>query len=215
MATSCSAGDRSTATPAAIVAELASLKFKDVFNPYSDICEAHDRPDAPQIRRANLLVTFEAAASGVDELWIALEPGHRGARRTGLAMTDDRRLSQHAAHWSIDVRRATNDGPESEQTAGIVWGALQQRSGRVLLWNVFPLHCHEAGRPLSNRRHKSHERAACADLTASIIAMVNPARIVAIGREAHAAMAGGGFDSVAVRHPSYGGKADFLSGVLA
>lgn len=213
MVTSWSVGGSPNATPGSIVAELASLNFKDVFNPYSDICEAHDLPDAPQIRRANLLATFEAAASGVDELWIALEPGHRGARRTGLAMTDDQRLSQHAAHWSIDVRRATKDGPESEQTAGIVWGALQHRRGRVLLWNVFPLHCHEAGRPLSNRRHKSYERAACAALTASIVAMVNPARIVAIGREAQAAMAAGGFSSVGVRHPSYGGKADFLSGV--
>lgn len=165
------------------------------------------------IRRDNLLATFEAASSGVDELWIALEPGHRGARRTGLAMTDDRRLATHGSLWKVAVRRATRDGPESEQTAGIVWDALLSRPGRVLLWNVFPLHCHKPGRALSNRRHTRSERLACAELTADIVDMVSPRRIVAIGRDAQAAMAPSHPTRIPVRHPSYGGKAEFLAGV--
>lgn len=199
--------------PADLVGDLARLRFTDVFNPYSDVCPHHDLPDAPAIRRANLLSTFEAAASGIDELWIALEPGHRGARRTGLAMTDEQRLPVHASRWGVTVRRATRDGPETEQTAGIVWGALAGRSERILLWNVFPLHCHEPDRALSNRRHSARERNACRDLTEGMVAMVRPKRIVAIGRDAQSAMAGFGYQALAVRHPSYGGKAEFLLGV--
>ncbi|MFN3674495.1 MAG: uracil-DNA glycosylase [Sphingomonas pseudosanguinis] len=200
-------------TPARAVERLADLSFENVFNPYRDVCPHHDLPDAPAIRRDNLLATFEAASSGVDELWIALEPGHRGARRTGLAMTDDRRLATHGSLWKVAVRRATRDGPESEQTAGIVWEALLSRPGRVLLWNVFPLHCHKPGRALSNRRHTRSERLACAELTTDIVTMVSPRRIVAIGRDAQAAMAQSHPTRIPVRHPSYGGKAEFLAGV--
>ena len=94
-----------------------------------------------------------------------------------------------------------------------MWGALNGRTERILLWNVFPLHCHEPQRPLSNRRHSARERNACRHLTQGMVAMVRPKRIVAIGRDAQSAMANFGYGAHAVRHPSYGGKAEFLSGV--
>ena len=193
---------------------LARLRFPATFNPYADRCLEHDLPDAPQIRRHNLAATFEAAAGGVDAIWIALEPGHRGARRTGLAMTDDRLLTTHARRWGLrGIARATGSGPETEQTAGVVWGALANTSERVLLWNVFPLHCHLPAKALSNRRHTREEREACRDLTCAIIAMVNPGRIVAIGNDAQQAMSEFGHPCLRVRHPAYGGKAGFLAGV--
>lgn len=202
-------------TPLKAVETLAAMSFEDVFNPYADVCPHHDLPNAPQIRRGNLLATFEVAARGIDELWIALEPGHKGARRTGLAMTDDHRLAHHADRWKVSAERATRDGPEKEQTAGIVWEALSRTPKQVLLWNVFPLHCHASGRPLSNRRHTKAERRACAALTQSIIEMVGPQRIFAIGRDAQEAMIDVLPPCIPVRHPSYGGKAEFLAGVGA
>lgn len=201
-------------TPTKAVAALAALRFDDVFNPYSDLCEAYDLPQAPSIRRANLLATFEAASAGVDEVWLGLEPGHRGARRTGLAMTDERRLAAHGRRWNLKgIRRATRDGPETEQTAGIVWEALSQTRRKVLLWNVFPLHCHVADAPLSNRRHTRLEWLKCRDLLVGVVTMVNPRQIVAIGREAHSAVTSVGLKSLAVRHPARGGKAEFLTGI--
>jgi len=203
-------------TPERAVARLADLRFEGTFNPYAHQCPHHDLPDAPLIRRANLLATFAAAIGGVDAIWIALEPGHRGARRTGLAMTDDRHLAAHGQRWGlVDIRRATKSGPDTEQTAGIVWGALANSAQRVLLWNLFPLHCHLPGRPLTNRRHTRAEREACWDLTRGIVSMVKPSRIVAVGNDAHKAMAGIDPACVKVRHPSYGGKTDFLAGVTA
>ena len=65
-------------SPAGIVDELARLRFEDVFNPYSDVCAKYDRADAPAIRRSNLRLTLGQASKGVDEIWYALEPGHRG-----------------------------------------------------------------------------------------------------------------------------------------
>lgn len=199
-----------------IIERLAQMEFSDVFNPYRDLCELHDSRGAPEIRRRNLELTLAAAAGRVDELWLALEPGHRGARRTGLAMTDDKRLAQHADYWEIDgIKRATKSGPETEATAGIVWGALQRKGARVFLWNVFPLHAHRNGIPLSNRRHTPTERAACADVTRAIFEVLQPHRIFAIGKDAELGTKIMGVEAQYVRHPSYGGKVKFLEGIGA
>ena len=201
---------------AAIVGRLADLKFDNVFNPYSDLCPYHDLPDAPAIRRRNLGLTLDRAAGRVEEIWLALEPGHRGARRTGLAMTDDRRLTPHAKYWGIEgIARATKSGPETEGTAGIVWGALSRKGASAFLWNAFPLHSHQAKSPLSNRRHTPVEREACVDITLAILNLLKPKRVFAIGREAEVAAQTLGVAAEYVRHPSFGGKSDFLRGIGA
>lgn len=202
--------------PAVIVSRLANMKFANVFNPYGDLCPDYDLPDAPGIRRRNLELTLRRAAGGVDEIWFALEPGHRGARRTGLAMTDDRRLAQHAEYWSIEgVARATKSGPETEATAGIVWGALKRKSASAFLWNAFPLHSHQPNKPLSNRRHTSSEREACGGITLAIMDLLKPKRVFALGREAEIAAIALGITAKYVRHPSFGGKTEFLKGIGA
>jgi len=201
-------------SPAAIVERLARLRFDNVFNPYADVCEFCDREDAAAIRQANLRMTLEAASKGTAELWLALEPGHRGARRTGLAMTDDRRLQMHADHWGIEgIERATSSGPQTEATAGIVWSAVTMKDGPIFLWNVFPLHSHKHGHPLSNRRHTRSERVACNDVTLAIFELLQPDRVFAIGKDAYVATEELGIDAVRVRHPSFGGKMEFLEGI--
>lgn len=201
-------------TPTEIVNRLAQLRFDNVFNPYADICVAYDREDAAEIRRMNLLLTLEAASRGTAELWLALEPGHRGARRTGLAMTDDQRLQTHADRWGIHgIRQATKSGPQSEATAGIVWSAVAMKDVPIFLWNAFPLHSHDAENTLSNRRHTRAERLACDDVTIAIFELLKPDRVFAIGADAHVATGDLGIEAVRVRHPSFGGKTDFLNGI--
>ena len=68
---------------------------------------------------------------------------------------------------------------------------LERIGEPVLLWNAFPLHPHEASNPLSNRAHTRAEPDATWPLTAALIAMVRPQRIVAIGLDAVDALAAG------------------------
>ncbi len=77
--------------PREFVSTLKELKFENVFNPYVDRCVVHDLDDAPSRRATALLSLLEAAtATEVDALWIGRDLGHRGGRRTGLALTDSR-----------------------------------------------------------------------------------------------------------------------------
>lgn len=197
------------------VALVAELKFDDAFNPYSDICSDFDRPDATTIRQGNLVKVLEAAlATGVESVWIARDLGYRGGRRTGLALTDEAHLNAHAALLGVDDLRRSTLGPAAvERTATAIWRMLTEIGRPIFLWNVFPLHPHEPGRPMTNRPHTRFERHACRHVMVTLLDLLAPQSVLAIGRDAEAAMADLGIAAKKVRHPSYGGQSEFIAGV--
>jgi hypothetical protein len=204
-------------TPGEFVSELSDLSISSTFNPYAERCPVHDRADAPKRRRDNLRHFLEGAlACETDTIWIARDLGYRGGRRTGLPLTDE----IHLAHMSCmfdsgSFQRATLGPAVSERTAAIVWSAIRTIQRPVFLWNVFPLHPHEPDDPFSNRCHTRAEREMCKPLLLGLLEMMQPRQIVAIGRDAQAALSNLGVSSTAVRHPSYGGQAEFKAGVYS
>jgi len=204
-------------TPETFAATLAETRLPSVFNPYRETCSAHDRDDAALLRRCNLARCLEAAlASRVDTIWIARDLGYRGGRRTGLPLTDEVHLGPAGVLMGgIELDRATHGAIVAERTAAIVWRVLARIGEPVVLWNIFPLHPHESDDPFSNRCHTRAEREATWPLLTALIAMIAPKRIVAIGRDAGLALAGIEIPVHVVRHPSYGGQAEFIAGVQA
>jgi hypothetical protein len=199
--------------PKEFVDSLKEIRLKNVFNPYVDRCMVHDVADAPSRRSTALLELLEmASATEIDALWIGRDLGHRGGRRTGLALTDDVHLRIHATRWNVSIERATLGSMIAERTAAVIWSVLALVSAPVFLWNVFPLHPHEPDDPFSNRSHRPHERVIGEALLSELITMLRPRRLVAIGNDATkvasrlVAITG----VVQVRHPSYGGQRDFV-----
>ena len=200
-----------------LIALAAGIQFPNAFNPYANTCPQHDKPDAVEIRQANLRAILRAVGDApVDELWIALEPTYKGARRTGLAMTDGRHLGTHAARWSaVGVHSATSTPDPAENTAGHVWKALAPLSGRIFLWNAVFLHTHDAANIFKDRNHNEAERDACQDVLKMLAKMLQPKHIVAIGLAAQQALDDAKLPSVRVRHPSTGGQNEFRDNIRA
>src|SRR3546814_15079615 len=104
------------------VKAVASLQFENAFNPYSDRCEVHDRQGAPQWRAHTLSAVIDKAAKmAVDAVWIGRDLGYRGGRRTGLALTDDIHVEQHAQRWSVRRSEERRVGKECVRTCRCRW----------------------------------------------------------------------------------------------
>lgn len=202
-------------TPKAFVSTLAEIRLPTVFNPYADCCDVHDRADAARLRRKNLESFLEAALEmHVEQIWVARDLGYRGGRRTGVPLTDEVHLDGVGRLLGgISLRRATRGPIVAERTAAVVWRVLDRIDQPVVLWNVFPFHPHERDDPFSNRCHTSAEREQTLPLLKILIDMFEPERLVAIGRDAQLALKDFDTPVAMVRHPSYGGQAEFISGL--
>lgn len=202
-------------TPRGFVERLSSVRLEDCFNPYSDTCLDHDSPEAAEVRRENLILCLEAAMqTGVDAVWIARDLGYRGGRRTGIPLTDDAHLHDASALFGgIGLKRATLGKGVAERTADVVWRQLLQVGRPVMLWNVFPLHPHERGNGMTNRRHTRPERDVTWAFLIALLEMTRPSMVVAIGRDAQEALTAIDCEVAPVRHPSYGGQSEFERGI--
>ena len=155
-----------------IVSELRKMRFANTFNPYLEQCELYDKPDAPKLRTRILPEILSAASDlDIDSVWIGRDLGYRGGRRTGLALTDDVRFTQHVERWGINAERPTLGPLVRERTAGMVWDLLEQISKHVFLWNVFPLHLYPEGCTFKNRAHSAVERKAGGGLLLMLVAL--------------------------------------------
>lgn len=194
------------------VCRLAEVSLPNVFNPYSDLCEEHDGPDAPLRRRTNLSNALSAALElEVRTIWIARDLGYRGGRRTGLALTDEAHLAEHATLLGgIDVQRATRGPAMAERTSTVIWNMVGRVEEPIFMWNIFPLHPHEAGDPMTNRCHTRDERAETDWALSSLLKFLRPDHVYAIGGDAKRGLEAFGVEATAFRHPSYGGQTQFV-----
>lgn len=196
-----------------LIRRLTAYESTSVFNPYRHVCDRFDRHDAARIRRRNLRVMLEAVmSSGTRTIWVARDLGYRGGRRTGLALTDEVNLPNAVELLGADrLAFATKGAPMAERTATVIWNMLARIDEPVMLWNVFPFHPFEQGEPMSNRCHTRAEREDARPFLYAILEIVQPTKIIAIGRDAEKAMYDLDVETCLARHPSYGGQSEFIS----
>ena len=148
---------------------------------------------------------------GADVVALGEAAGYQGMRWSGIAFTSERDLMR----WG-DPFRTTSDRVRgwSEPSGTIVHRVLDELGAerRVVLWNTVPHHPHTPGVPLSNRRPTVAEIAEGARFAERLLALLQPALVVAVGRVAEGVLGG---RAAYVRHPANGGGASFAAGFSA
>lgn len=202
-------------TPKIFVSALSKMHFKNVFNPYSDICTQFDVADAHIRRQKNLISLLESAIeSNTRTIWVARDLGYRGGRRTGLALTDEAHLNKFSSLFDgVHIEKVTRGPVVKERTASVIWRMLEEVNEPVLMWNVFPFHPHESENPFSNRCHTRYERERTRPIFDALIKMIAPEQLVSIGQDAKKLLREIETPVASVRHPSYGGQREFEAGI--
>ena len=145
-------------------------------------------------------------------------PGYQGCRLTGVAFTSERLLMEGRVPrvWKAQGRLSSRARPWSEPSATIVWDALHDLNiaDCTVMRNAVQMHPHNEGIPLSNREPSLDELSG-GTMALQLLRNAFPnAKFVAVGRKAETALQNCGIDLARqIRHPSFGGKAEFLVGL--
>jgi len=174
------------------------------------------------IRRRNLrLYLEELDAIGPRMLLIGEAVSYRGGRLSGIAFVSEALMlaGVDTANGQIlggdhGYRKAT-PGPKlsTEASATMVWETIRAIDPLPLLWNAFPFHPFKEGNVLSNRAPTPAELEIGSRFIARLTRLFDFAQIVAIGNQAAASLTKMGIEHQKVRHPSQGGKPEFVAGM--
>jgi uracil-DNA glycosylase len=202
-----------------LIADLAAIQPEsdDVFNQY----QANENPNNA-IRRANFSRYLHEMAQRKPQTLLVMEaPGYRGSRLTGVPVTSRKVLLEGipaiklfgTANGFSDVSDAGFENIYGEQSATIVWNTLAQLNHVPLIWNTFPFHPRQAGKPRTNRRPRNSETKLGSVFLRSVIEHFQPQLVIAVGNVAYETLLGMGIDCTKIRHPAQGGKNDFVAGL--
>ena len=199
-----------------LVDDLSTVRVSErAYNQYSRL---EGDLQANAIRRRNLqLYLDQLHLVGSDTLLIGEAPSHRGGRLTGIAFVSETVLLAGAAGVLGAERgyRKATAGPQlsTEASATMVWSTIRDLDPLPLLWNAFPFHPFQSGNPLSNRVPDREELAIGQPFIQALLRLFAIRRVVAVGNQASRSLATLGIGHVKVRHPSMGGKNEFVGGM--
>jgi len=173
-------------------------------NPYRSAC-------CRQNLEAYLAALLNWPYSG--HLLVGEAPGERGCARTGIPFTDERMLKSGSHPFLKSLRSAVLvAGTTSENTAGIVWNHLCDCQVLPAFWNAVPFHPRSATG--ANRMPTRVEVEAGHFFLKQLLSLLSPRWVIAVGRTAeHSLQKIAITDFQTVRHPSHGGKREYIAGL--
>ncbi|GAB4569120.1 MAG: uracil-DNA glycosylase [Anaerolineae bacterium] len=189
---------------------------EDAFNQYA----LDDGINA--VRRENFrLYLHQMAAREPRVLLVGEAPGYQGCRRCGVPFTSDYILLNPPEGVPIFGAEAgyrmspEYDKPRKEPSATIVWTTIGQTELLPVIFSAYPFHPFKKGKPLSNRAPRAAELAQGREFLAEMLTLFPFEAVLAVGNNAEKSLQALDVPYVKLRHPSHGGKAEFVAGFEA
>lgn len=175
-----------------------------------------------RLRRENLHIYLTLMQKLSPRLMLVGEaPGYKGCKLTGVPFSSENLLMKEESHPVFGVQHLyrclpTHKTLEKENSAKMVWEELDKYEEIPLIWNIFPYHPHQKDQAHSNRAPRVGEIRLGQVFVEKLIRMFPITHIAAVGRKAHKGLSEldlGPRELRYLRHPSYGGKRDFVQGL--
>ena len=149
-------------------------------------------------------------------LLIGESPGYDGCRWTGIPFTSGFvvRNSNHKMFGEIGNRIVLKKVVK-EPTGTIMWEFLGEDRPVPILWNSFPFHPHDKGNPESNRQPSTSEVLEGLEYLTMVYENFKPKTLGSLGRVGERLLRKTfpNEEVVYIRHPSRGGKNEFIKGM--
>lgn len=149
-------------------------------------------------------------------LLVGEAPGYKGCGITGIPFTSGSVFERFNHPLLNEIGAQVKlSRIESENTATIVWKYLSGKHNTPLFWNSFPFHPHPKGNRNSNRAPTAAEVERGIGYLERLHAIFRPAIVGGIGRKGVecARKAFPHRKIISIRHPSFGGKSEFIAGM--
>lgn len=153
-------------------------------------------------------------------LLVGEAPGYKGCKLTGVPFSCEELLMIQEPHPVLGIEHKYQcfhtENLEKERSAQMVWTELNKYSEVPLIWNIFPYHPHKANHPNSNRAPRVSELRMGQAFIQRLVKIYPITHLAAVGRKAHQGILEMDISPIEVqyiRHPSYGGKNDFVKGL--
>lgn len=187
---------------------------KPTFNFYRQELPGIDRPGAAETRRSNLEAYVSSFFERPEMLLVGEAPGWRGCRFSGVPFTSEAQLCAGELPFQ-GMKSSLGSKAYREASATIFWDTMRPLYPGFFVWNALPLHLHQPGKPLSNRRPTRRELQAGAHILRQVVGLLKPRFVIAVGKSAGVALDLAGKEHLNVRHPSHGGARDFHKGIVS
>lgn len=180
-----------------------------VFNPYQS---------KANLENLKHYITQVFAASGPKIMLVGEAPGFKGGRLTGVPFSSGKIYTEVEHPFLKTLLPKLILDPvtlSSENTASVVWRYLQDKRNVPLFWNAFPFHPHPSRIQKKNRGPNRAEILEGAFYLKALVDAYQPDIIAGLGRAGTACAQSvlPDEDIRYIRHPSYGGKSDFIKGM--
>jgi uracil-DNA glycosylase len=183
-----------------------------LWNPYQGENPELDQPDGAKIRQNNLHNYLASFDKKTQFFLVGEAPGPWGCRFSGVPFTSERALDQN--QFPFQGRSSSRLEPLAAERSGtILWETLIDFFPNFLVWNCIPYHPTKPGEPLSIRTPKKSEILQHRHILQSMIEILKPKQVIAIGRKAEQSLQSLGIEASYVRHPSHGGSREFKQGM--
>ena len=190
--------------------EIFPFQTTNFFNQYSEKNPEIDLQDACVIRRNNLKNYLKSIKDPVF-LLVGEAPGFKGMRCSGVPFVCEKQLIN--GELKFVGKQSTMGEPKCENSANIYWKVIKNYNEYILNWDAIPFHPFDLTNKFRNRTPRKSELKTFLPLLNQIIEIIEPEKIISIGRKSEYSLNRLGRNAEYVRHPSYGGKSEFTNGL--